>query len=259
MARSHQILADMVVRVPVHDENLVRFHLRSAIRIAERLAALDPWDKTAQSELAQYLSSGAEELLHPEDDKETLGYLRRAMPIFETLLKSEPANRDLQLYAALTEADMGEHLGRRKSSAESIAWLRRGIADLQALVEMNRNTTNVLELIKVQEWLSLSLAKAGRKAEALEVVEGAVANARFLADQGRGAPESRRELPRAYAAVGMIYDVLGQRSEARKSYRSATVEWEKMISQGLHFPDSEQEIEDARKGASTGGTAAVIH
>jgi eukaryotic-like serine/threonine-protein kinase len=251
MARSHQILGDMVVRMPGHDPNQVRFHVRSAITIAERLAALDPWDKTAQSELAQYLSSGAETLSQPEDSTEALGYLRRALPMMETLLKSEPGNNDLRLYAALTEADMGMSLGRGSSPQQSILWLRRGMSDLTSLAESNpTNMTNQLELIKVQEWLSVSLARGGQEAEAISLAQDAVGKTRLLADDAGATAETLRELPRAYAAMAATCGALGKSGEARKWYRAATSEWEKLSSRGLYFPDSAEEKEEAIKGGT---------
>jgi tetratricopeptide (TPR) repeat protein len=257
MARSHQILGDMVVRIPAHDEDQVRFHVRSAIAIAERLAALDPSDQTAQSELAQYLSSGAETLRLPEESKEALGYLRRALPMFETLMKSQPGDGEMRLYAALTEADMGEFMGRAHSQTQSILWLRRGMADVAKLVESDpANTTTRFELLKVQEWLSLGLARSGQEAESLALAEDAILKARSLADDVRARPESWREVPRAYAALAATYGALGKRADARKWYRVATVEWEKMIAQGLYFPDTEEEIADARRGAATGAPVA---
>ncbi len=250
MARSHQILGDMVARVPGHDENLVRLHVRSAIAIAERLAALDPGDRTAQNELAQYLSSGAETLRRSEDSPEAMGYLRRALPILEMLLKSEPGNSDLRLYAALTEADLGLLLGEGGSKGQSILWLRRGVSDMNKLVEVDRaNMTHLLELIKVQEWLSLALARQGQGTEAVALAQDSVAKARLLADQTAVTQESWRELPRAYAAMGATCGALGKREEARKWYRAAGAEWEKMASKGVLPPDSAQEVEDAKKAA----------
>ena len=253
MARSHQILGDMVVRMPAHDEDEVRYHVRSAIRIAERLTAADPFDKAAQSDLAQYLSSGAETLNRPEEAEETLGYLRRALPIMETLLKSEPGDGDLLLYYALTEADMGEFLGRRGAPGQAIPWLRRGLADLTRLAARDSaNTLNLLEFIKVQEWLSLNLARLGQAPEAVALVRDSVARARSLAEDPAATAESWRELPRAYAAMADTCAALGRRDEARQWYRAATAEWDKMAQKGMSFPDSQQEIADARKGAARG-------
>ena len=250
MARSHLILADMVIRMPGHDETLVRFHVRRAIALSQRLAELDPWDKTAQNELAQCLSGGADLLRRPEDAREARGYLRRALPILETLLQSEPGGHELQLYAALTEAEMGEFLGRNGSRQQSIIWLRRGLLHLGALVESDRtNVTNLMELIKVQEWLSLSLAHGGKRVEALAAVQDAVLNAKLLAGQPQVTAETWSALPRAYAAMGATCDVLGQKAEAQEWYRAATIEWEKMISKGLHPPD-EHEVEVAKTRAS---------
>jgi tetratricopeptide (TPR) repeat protein/tRNA A-37 threonylcarbamoyl transferase component Bud32 len=250
MARSHQILGDMVARMPGHDEDLVRLHVRSAIAIAERLAALDPGDRTAQNELAQYLSSGAETLRQPDDSNEAMAYLRRALPILEMLLKSEPGNSDLRLYAALTEADLGQLLGEGSTKGQSILWLRRGVSDMARLVEADQsNMTHLLELIKVQEWLSLGLARQGQGTEAVALAQDSVAKARLLAGQTAVTQESWRELPRAYAAIGATSSALGKREEARQWYRAAVAEWEKMASKGVLPPDSAQEAEDAKKAA----------
>ena len=247
MARSHQILGDMVVRMPHHDENEVLFHVRRAIAIAERLAALDPGDKTAQLDLAEYLSSGGETLLEPAEMRESLGYSRRALPIFATLLKREPDNNDLRLYAALTEADLGERLGRVHSQDESILWLRRGMADLAGLLDSDpSNTTNLLEFIKVRQWLSLSLARAGQEAEARSLAQDAIDRARKLTANRAATPESLRELPRAYAAMAETCDALHNRAEAHKWYRVAATEWDGLTSRGVQFPDSAAEIQYAR-------------
>ncbi len=250
LARSHQLLGDMVVRIPGHDENHVLFHVRSAISIAERLAALDPWDKTAQSELAQYLSSGAETLREPFEWEEGMGYLRRALPILETLLKSEPSNGVFRLYAALTEADMGEFLARRGPSAQGVTWLRKGLADVTALAASDpSNTTYLLEVIKVQRWLADALTRAGDHAEALALARAGIDKSRPLAGATGTTPEAWRELPRAYAAMGDICRSARQPGEARRWYREAAAEWEKISAAGWHFPDSEQEIAEARRGA----------
>jgi eukaryotic-like serine/threonine-protein kinase len=254
MARSHQILSDMVTRILGHDENKVRFHVRSAIAIAERLVAADPGDKAAQIDLAEYLSSGAEMLRSPEDVQEALGYLRRALPILETLLANEPGNGDLLLYFALTKADLGVALGRGGSQNDAILWLRRGLADLTRLVARDRaNTTNLLELIKVQEWLSRSLARAGEGPEAVALARDSIERARLLPGGPAATPESGRELPKAYSALAMVYDALGKHNDARKWYRASSEEWEKMRVNGVNLMDSQAEIEDARKGAA-GGT-----
>jgi tRNA A-37 threonylcarbamoyl transferase component Bud32/tetratricopeptide (TPR) repeat protein len=250
MARSHQILGDMVVRMPGHDEHQVQFHVRNAITIAEHLAALDPWDKTAQSELAQYLSSGAETLRQPAEAQEAMGYLRRALPIFETLLAKEPDNGELRLYSALTEADMGEFLGRANARKESIRWLRRGLLDLMKLVASNpADATDRLELLRVQEWLSLALARSGQKTEAIALADDAIARAHVLKSDTGSNQESWRELARAYAAKAATLGALRQPAEARGWNRTATEEWDKMIAHGLNFPDSVEEIETARKGS----------
>ena len=250
LARSHQVLGDMVVRTPNHDENQVRYHVRSAIAIAERLTALDPSDRTAQSELAQYLSSGAETLRQPDEAGEAIGYLRRALPIMETVLKSQPGDGDLLLYYALTEADMGDFLGRRGQTAEAVAWLRRGIADLTRLLHRDpSNTLHLLELIKVQEWLAVNLARAGQETEARAIALDSIAKSRpFAGDPAK--PESWRELPVAYAAMAQVCSASGKSAEARGWYRTALAEWDKMARQGLALPDSEQDLAAARRGAA---------
>jgi tetratricopeptide (TPR) repeat protein len=184
-----------------------------------------------------------------------LGYLHRALPILETLLKSEPGNNDLLLYAALTEADLGKIPSRVSPQPDSILWLRRGMADLTSLVARDpANMTNLLESIKVQEWLSLSLARDGREQEALALAQDAIGKTRSLADDPGATLESRRELPRAYAAMAAACVALGKHDEARKWYRAATVEWDKLASKGLNSPDDEDEIADAGKGGSSGAS-----
>jgi len=255
LARIHQIMGDMVTRIPGHEEE-VRLHVRSAIAIAERLAAPDPSDKTAQSELGQYLSSAAEALLSSEDWAEAVRDLRRALPIFEGLLKCEPDNGVFQLYYALAEADLGDRLSRRHASRESIDWMRRGLADVGRLVERDpRNTTHFLELLKVQRMLVSGLARAGQGQESLALASDLISKAQSVASQSGEGQEMARsgadlELPRAYAAMADACRVLGRRDEARKWYRSAMSEWEAMRGAGfVSSPDTEAEMEESRRGA----------
>ncbi len=249
LARSHQLLGDMVAGAPGHSEDELAFHVRSAIAIAERLAAADPFDKTAQTELGEYLSSGAEAFFKPAQWDEGLRYLRRALPIFENVLKAEPGNSMTRLYAALTEADMGEFLGRKGERRDAIDWLRRGLADLSNLVDGDpKNTLNKLEYIKVQRWLADLLARDGQGQEALALAQDGIARARVVTGDV-STPESWRELPRAYSAMAAACRVLGKPEEARQWYRIATEEWKTMSSKGAYFPDSVEEIAEAQKGA----------
>lgn len=250
LARSHQILGDMVTRLPSHDENQVRLHVREAIAISDRLVALDPGDRTAQTNLAEYLSSAAETLHDPKDSKEALSDLRRALPILEGLLKTEPGDTDLRLYYGLAETDMGQFLARSGSGPDSILWFRRGLADLRQLVERDPgNAVSLYEFITAEERLSLILARAGQRDEALSLGEDAIAKARPLA-AGEGATlESARELPRAFSAMGATCTVLGKSADARTWYRAATSEWDKLRAKGLYAPDDQVDIAEARKRA----------
>jgi tetratricopeptide (TPR) repeat protein len=170
------------------------------------------------------------------------------LPILETLLKSEPGDADLRLYAGLAEADLGGFLGRSGARSESVVWLRRGLADLERLVQSDpANIVNLYEFITTQERLSLALARASQAAEAVALAGDAIARTRVLAGDRGATPESARELPRAYAAMAATYDALGKHEEARRWYRGASGEWEKVQVRGLYSPDSEGEIEEARK------------
>jgi hypothetical protein len=62
-------------------------------------------------------------------------------------------------------------------------------------------------------------------------------------------PESWRELPRAYANVAEACRVLGRKQEARRWYRTALAEWDKMSAQGVFMPDSQAEIQEIRRNA----------
>jgi serine/threonine-protein kinase len=255
LAHTHQIMGDMVTRVPGRRKE-VQLHVRRAIEIADRLAALDPWDKTAQSDLAQYLSSGGETLIDPGDWQESVADLRRGLPIFEKLLKDEPSSDVIQLYIALTEADIGDRLAKRNLIQDSILWIRRGCSHMQKLVERDPgNTTHFLELLKVQRMLVASLARAGEARESLALANDLIAKAQSVVDQTGHRAEMARsgadmELPRAYTSMAGACRVLRQRDEARKWYRKALAEWEAMRSAGfMSSPDTESEMEEAKRGA----------
>jgi tetratricopeptide (TPR) repeat protein/thiamine kinase-like enzyme len=245
LARNHQIVGDMVSRVPGHRKE-VQLHVRSAVAIAERLAALDPSDKTAQSELAQYLCSGGETLTDPGDWKEAVTYLRRSLPIFEKLLKDEPSNGVIQLYAALAEADLGEYLAMRTASPDSIRWIRNGFSRMAKLVQRDpENTLQYLELLGIQKRLVHSLALVGQGQEALSLGEDLIVKERVVASQAGPRPELRYDLPRSYAAMADACRLLGKRDEARKWYRSAIGEWQAILSES-HSPDAASELEEAK-------------
>ena len=109
---------------------------------------------------------------------------------------------------------------------------------------------NLLELMKVREWLSVNLAHTGQATEAIAQGQEAIERARALAADTAATPESWRELPRAYASMAATFEALGKREESRNLYRAATAEWEKMASKGVSLPDSQDEIDAARKGAA---------
>ena len=250
LARTHDIVADMIVRMPERRKEM-KLHVRKAIAIAERLAALDPGDRTAQSELGQYLSSGGETLTDPQDSPEAVGYLRRALPIFEDLLKDEPNSSVFQLYGALTEAELGKHLGSAKPSRDSILWIRRGYSHMLNLVERDgNNPTEMVELLKIQRMLMNDLARTGQDREALSLAEDLIVKARSLASQTGAQPEMlKRELPRAYAAKAGAFRTLGKRNEARKWYGAAIGEWEAMVHAGISSPETEAELAEANQRA----------
>ena len=260
LARIHQIMGDTYSRIPGRERE-VRLHVRSAIAIAERLVALDPSDKTSQSELGQYLTSGGESLIAPEDWAEAVRDLRRGLPILEGLLKGEPDSGVYQLYAALAKADLGERLSQRNPGGESIAWIRRGLSDLNRLVERDSgNTTNVLEQMRVQRMLVARLAQAGQAQESLALARDLIAKARSVAIPAGAGPEMARsgadlELPRAYNALADACRVLGRREEAHHWYVAALAEWEAVRASGfVSSPNTEAEIEESKKGElSTAG------
>jgi tRNA A-37 threonylcarbamoyl transferase component Bud32/tetratricopeptide (TPR) repeat protein len=250
LARSHQILGDMVTRMRNHDENQVRLHVREAIAISDRLVALDPGERSAQTNLAEYLSSAAETLHDPKDAKEALADLHRALPILEGLLKTEPGDTDLRLYYGLAETDMGQFLARSGSNTDSILWFRRGLANLHLLTERDpANLVNLYEFMTAEERLSLILARTGQGSEALSMAQDAIAKARPLAADLGATLESARELPRAYGSMGAVCAALGKSSESRTWYQWATSEWDKLRAKGLSAPDDEEDIAEARKRA----------
>jgi tetratricopeptide (TPR) repeat protein len=246
LARAHQVVGDMVTRVPGHRKE-VQHHVRSAIAIAEKLSALDPGDKTAQGELGQYLSSGEEALTDPGDWQEAVTYMRRALPIFEKLLKEEPDNGVIQLYYALTEADLGDALATRTSRPESILWIRRGFSRMSKLVERDPGTTiQYLELLNIQRRLVHSLALVSQGQEALRLGQDLIDKERVVAGKAGPRQEIRYDLPRAYAAMAGACRALGKRDEARKWYRSAISEWEAIFAGGLPSPETELELEEVK-------------
>jgi tetratricopeptide (TPR) repeat protein len=246
LARTHQIVGDMVSRVPGHRKD-AQLHVRSAIAIAERLAALDPSDKTAQSELGQYLSSGGETLNDPGDWKEAVTYLRRALPIFERLLKDEPNNSVIQLYTALTEADLGEFQAMRTLSRDSIPLIRLGFSRMAKLVERDpENTIQYLELLSIQRRLVHGLALVGQGREALSLGQDLIDKERVVAAQAGPRQELKYDLPKAYSVMAAACRALGKRDEARKWYRSAIGAWEAILSEGRYSPDAVSALGEAK-------------
>ncbi len=255
LAHAHQIMGDMLVHLPERREEVL-VHVREAIRIAEKLSNSDPWDKTAKSELAQYLSSGGEDLVDPRDWNESMQYLHRSLPILEELLEGEPNSGVFQLYYALAEADIGQRLAERNRIAESLVWLRGGSAHIRNLVDRDpRNTTHFLELLKVQRFMVNSLARAGQAEESLTLAADTVRKAQTVASPDGKRQEMARsgadlELPRAYASMGSACRILGRREESRKWYRMALAEWDALQASGFSAsPDTADEVEEARKGA----------
>ena len=253
VGHTHQILGDMINRMPGRRLE-VRVHVRRSIEIAEHLAALDPGDQSAQSDLAQALADGGENMTDLQDWQESMTDLRRALPIFTKLLKDEPSSGVYQLYVAITEADIGLRLANKNLLQDSKVWLRRGFSDVRNLVARDPgNTTHFLEMLKVQRMLVATLARSGEAEESLALANDLIVKARSVGSQTGQAAEMARsgadlELPRAYTTMATACRVLRKRDEARKWYRMALAEWEALRSSGfLSAPETEEEMEQARK------------
>lgn len=249
LARTHQIMGDMLSRIPGRRAEVLE-HIRAAIAIAEKLVAADPQDKTALNELAQYLSSGSEALAGTEDRGEGEGYLRKALPIFLGLLEREPNSGNLILYTALTEAELGDSMARSAPrNPEAIARIRSGWQRLRGLSEREPgDITARIEMFKLQRILTRRLAAAGQEAEAIRLSQDLIDQSRSLAETAAGKSElPLRELPRAYAAMGEVSRILGRESESRQWYRKASGEWTGLRAKGYALPDADDEIATAER------------
>ena len=258
LARDHQIVGDMVARVPGHRRE-VRLHVRRAIEIAERLVALDPSDITAQGELGQYLASAgetlelggylpAEVLADPGDGEEALSYMRRALPIFKKILQKDPDDSTIQLYTALTEADLGELLAIRTRSADAISWIRQGLSRMSRLVERDpENTLQYLELLGIQRRLVHALPLVGQGQEALRLGEDLIAKERVMVSQAGTRQELKYDLARSYSTMGDACRAMGKSGEADQWYRLAIETWQTILKEGHDSPDAEAELESARR------------
>lgn len=251
LARSHQIVGDML-RSTSGREAEAAMHLRAAVQIGERLAAQDAGDSTSESNLGQYLTTAGEELSAPGQWSESVSYLRRAMVIFQGRLKRTPDNGVDQLYMALTEAALGERLGDHGQRAEGVQYLRRGLERMRMLVSRDpKNTTNLLELFKVQRALSKQLAGQGQASEAIALASEVVQRARLVAAQATsGQSFTRREVPLSLLEMGTVCRILGRPEEARSWFRQTLQAWEDLNRAGIHFPELESAMAEARVGAS---------
>jgi serine/threonine protein kinase/tetratricopeptide (TPR) repeat protein len=258
LARTHQIMSDMLLVIRSrHSE--AKEHVHAAVAIAERLAAPDPLDKQAQSELGQYLSTGAEGLMELHEFKEAEVYLRRAMPIFQRLLEREPDSSVNLLFAALTESELGDLIGQQKMSAQSLDHVRHGFALMKKLMDRDPgNTTNRIEYFKVQRLLALNLARAGHKDESLAVSRDLVDGARDLLKAMGTAELPMREIPRASSLMARVYRELGNREEAQRWYQRASKEWDAWTKLGRTTYLVDEEIAEARKGASQSNDSRLI-
>ncbi|BDC49043.1 hypothetical protein F183_A13590 [Bryobacterales bacterium F-183] len=248
LARAHLLAADMLARVRNRYAD-VRSHLSEAIRIAEKLAAADPHDRQLQSDLGSYLSTWAEDLTAPEDLQISINNARRALAIFERLLEFEPQNGQYLLYVGLTQSDLGHLMGLQKPSEQSTKHLRDGVRTLEKLVrESSADITNWMELLKVRRMLAYNLASRGLADEAIRVIQQHVEESRNIVRQSAASVEyPKRELARAYGAVGRVYELLHRPEDARRGYLQALTAWAAWRKEGFHMPDADQEVEKVQK------------
>jgi len=114
-----------------------------------------------------------------------------------------------------------------------------------------KNTTNLLELFKVQRALSRQLAGQGQAAEAIALAYEVVERARHVAAQATsGQSFTRREVPMSLLEMGMVCRILGRSEEARSWFRQTIQSWEDLNRAGIHFPELESAMAQARLGAS---------
>ncbi len=252
LALLHQIVGDILNAFEARRKE-VPAQIRASVRIAERLSALDPTDAARRGELGQYLSTAGEFITGPGEHEEAMGYLRRSLVIFEELLKKEPGNGVYMLYEALVEGEIGKKIAEWKSVAEGLPWLRRGQAHLVRLVERDpKNLTHAIELLKVERWMVVPLARAGHAAEAIAMGESGMNTARKLAAMATvGRPLIPREVPRSCMAMAQVYGALGRKADAHRWYVETVKEWETLIKGRSPFPDELPEIEAARKLAGS--------
>ena len=247
LARTHQSVGDMLNAMPERRKE-VPVHARASVQIVERLASLDPTDASTQSELAQSLANAGEFLDGTRDFDESMRYLRRALVIFESLLRKEPQSGLYLLYASLVEADIGRKLAAIGSHQEGLKWMRRGRARLAKLVERDpKNLTNWMELSKVQRWMVESLSRSGQAQEAISLAQSTLAEAREVALKTPGQTFTGREVPRSAAALAQAYRLLGRNAEARQWYLKALDEWAALKSGSQSSPDEAVEIEEVRR------------
>lgn len=248
LARAHLLAADMLTRVPQRDARLVRHHLGESIAIAERLAAADPHDRQLQSDLGSYLSTWAEDITGPGELSGSIANAKRALAIFERLLKEEPQNGQYLLYAALAEADLGHLMGMQNPSEASTFHLRNGVRTMEKLVrESSDDITNWMELLKVRRMLAYNLAVRGFGDEAIRLVYQQVQDSRTVVRRASASAEyPKREVARAFAAVGRVYELLHRTDEAREGYRQALAAWAAWRKEGFRMPDAEDEAQKVR-------------
>jgi len=245
LSRAHLIVGDMLSRLE-GNRSEVEMHVRQAIEISTGLASLDTWNKTAQNDLGQTLSSGAEMLSEVGDREEALRKLQVALPIFEALLQEEPNSGAYHLYAGLSKADIGNNM---QANAEATAWIRRGLEELEKLVEREpENLTVYLEVLKVRAMLARNLAARKQEQESLSVARDLIARAREVSGK-TGPTEVRQELPKAYIVMAKSCRLLGKREEALKWYQSAIDAWEGLLAGGLQSIETRQELAAAKKAA----------
>jgi tetratricopeptide (TPR) repeat protein len=223
VASAHQSLGDILgnpEQLNLGDRERVLAHYRKAQRIAEELAAADPKDIRARSDLSDlYRSFGA--VLLDGDPAEAFPYYSKALAISEELSAADPANLAGKRHLALDLLGTGGALRGLERKDEAAQHARRGLALMQSVIAAAPGEIGwMVDLCRGYAVLGRILLARGDETGAVENYEASLVTAEKLLQRNPAALNFQRARADALASLARCYLSLRARPDRKAIART---------------------------------------
>jgi len=197
-----------------------------ALAIARELAAADPNNKLALSDLANALRLYATLDLPKEKYPQSLEKLQEAESIFKRLLADDPGSLSKLTWLMSTQTYAGRRLQELGDTEKAVAYYRESLRAVDQLLARNSSLNLLSQAMSAEKPLAELLCQQGRCEEALSVGRAGIARIDAVV-----ASESERARLSGFRAganaiLADVHAAMGNWPECRDAAKRALSEWQ---------------------------------